>query len=256
MNTLKQFALITGASSGIGQATAEAFADLGINLLICGRRRDRLEALQQKLCKTVQVECLVFDVCNREAVQTAISQLPADVRDNIRILVNNAGGAHGLDAIQDGHYQDWEQMLDSNVKGLLYVSEAIIPILIKHRQGHIVNLSSVAGKETYPKGNVYCASKRAVEALSQGMRMDLLPYGIKVTNIAPGAVNTEFSAVRFRQDQTRADSVYQGFTPLVARDVAETIAFVVSRPVHVNLADIVILPAAQAAATVFHKVLD
>lgn len=252
---MKKYALITGATSGIGKATAEAFAEKGINLIICGRRKERLEVLKQELQGKVVVEIMSFDVSSREEVQSAFDALPNEVKDNINILFNNAGGALGLDLIQDGHYKDWEQMIDSNVKGLLYVSEVVIPVMIKNKEGHIINMSSVAGKEVYARGNVYCAAKHAVEAISQGMRIDLIQHGIKVSNIAPGAVNTEFSTVRFKNDAEKASNVYKGFTPLVARDIAEIITFIVTRPHHVNIADITILPLSQASTTVFNKVL-
>lgn len=252
---MKKYALITGATSGIGKATAEAFAAQGINLIICGRRKEKLKALKQGIQDKVATEIMSFDICNREEVQVAFASLPDEVKNNINILVNNAGGAHGLDLIQEGHYKDWEQMIDSNVKGLLYVSEVVIPIMIKNKEGHIINMSSIAGKEVYSKGNVYCASKHAVEAISQGMRIDLIQHGIKVSNIAPGAVNTEFSVVRFKNDTEKANNVYKGFTPLVAKDIADTITFIVTRPHHVNIADISILPLAQASAAVFNKVL-
>ncbi|MEB2778654.1 SDR family NAD(P)-dependent oxidoreductase [Algoriphagus sp. D3-2-R+10] len=250
---MKKYALITGATSGIGRATAEAFAEQGINLIICGRRNEKLEALKQELQNKVAVEIMSFNVCSREEVQVAFASLPNKVKNNINILLNNAGGAHGLDLIQDGNYDDWEQMIDSNVKGLLYVSEAVIPVMIKNKEGHIVNMSSVAGKEVYAKGNVYCAAKHAVEAISQGMRIDLIQHGLKVSNIAPGAVNTEFSTVRFKNDIEKADNVYKGFTPLAAKDIAEVITFIVTRPHHVNIADISILPLAQASTTVFNS---
>jgi 3-hydroxy acid dehydrogenase/malonic semialdehyde reductase len=247
-----QIALITGASSGIGRATAEAFADLGINLILCGRRLDRLHELQTALGEKVKTHVLAFDVRLRQEVEEAFERLPDEWRE-IDILVNNAGNAHGLGPIQDGDADDWDAMMDGNVKGLLYVSRAVMPGMIDRRRGHIVNLSSVAGKQTYPNGNVYCASKAAVEALSEGMRLDLNPYGIRVTNIAPGAVETEFSLVRFKGDEKRAGSVYQGFTPLSAQDVAEVIAFAVTRPPHVVLADILLFPTAQASAMVLKR---
>jgi NADP-dependent 3-hydroxy acid dehydrogenase YdfG len=247
-----QIALITGATSGIGRATAEVFADLGINLILCGRRLDRLHELQTALGEKVKTHVLSFDVRLRQEVEDALGSLPQEWQA-IDILVNNAGNAHGLGPIQDGDADDWDAMMDGNVKGLLYVSRAVMPGMIARRSGHIVNLSSVAGKQTYPNGNVYCASKAAVEAISEGMRLDLNPYGIKVTNIAPGAVETEFSLVRFKGDSTRAGSVYQGFTPLSARDVAEVIAFAVTRPPHVVLADILLFPTAQASAMVLKR---
>ena len=249
---MSKIALITGATSGIGKATAEAFADLGINLILCGRRLDRLYEIQESLSKKVKVNILAFDVRNRQDVEKALTTLPEDLR-LIDILVNNAGNAHGLNPIQDGNPDDWDAMIDGNVKGLLYVSKVIMPWMITRKKGHIVNLSSIAGKSTYPNGNVYCASKAAVEAISEGMRLDLNPHGIKVTNIAPGAVETEFSLVRFKGDDKRAEAVYNGFVPLTPQDVAETIVFVVTRPAHVVLADITLFPIAQASATVLRR---
>lgn len=249
---MSKLALITGATSGIGKATAEAFADLGINLILCGRRMERLYEIQQTLSEKVKVNILAFDVRNRAEVEKAFQTLPEELQA-IDILVNNAGNAHGLSPIQDGNMDDWDAMIDGNVKGLLYVSKVIMPWMIARQKGHIVNISSIAGKSTYPNGNVYCASKAAVEALSEGMRLDLNPHGIKVTNIAPGAVETEFSLVRFKGDDKRAEAVYHGFTPLTPQDIAETIAFVVTRPPHVVLADILLLPLAQASATVLRR---
>jgi short-subunit dehydrogenase len=249
---MSKIALITGASSGIGKATAEAFADLGINLILCGRRIDRLYEIQETLAKKVKVTILTFDVRNRQEVENALNTLPEDLR-GIDILVNNAGNAHGLSPIQNGNPDDWDAMIDGNVKGLLYVSKVIMPWMINCKKGHIVNISSIAGKATYPNGNVYCASKAAVEAISEGMRLDLNPHNIKVTNIAPGAVETEFSMVRFKGDEKRAEAVYQGFIPLSPQDVAETITFVITRPAHVVMADIMLLPIAQASATVLRR---
>ncbi|MFD1819081.1 NADP-dependent 3-hydroxy acid dehydrogenase YdfG [Pseudarcicella hirudinis] len=249
---MSKLAFITGATSGIGLATAEAFADLGINLILCGRRIERLYEIQQQLSEKVNVNILTFDVRNKEEVEKAIATLPEDLR-NIDILLNNAGNAHGLGPIQDGHLEDWDAMIDGNVKGLLYVSKAIMPFMIARKKGHIINLSSIAGKQTYPNGNVYCASKAAVEAISEGMRLDLNPYGIKVTNVAPGAVETEFSLVRFKGDESRAEAVYKGFTPLSPQDVAEIIAFAVTRPAHVVMADITLFPTAQASAMLLKK---
>lgn len=179
--------------------------------------------------------------------------MPVNISENITILINNAGGAHGLEPIQEGSYKDWDLMVDANVKGLLYVSEMIMPMMIQNRNGHIINMSSIAGKEVYAKGNVYCASKHAVEAISSGMRIDLNPYGIKVTNVAPGAVNTEFSSVRFKQNAEKIENVYKGFEPLVAKDIADTLVYIVSTPKNVMIADITILPVAQASTTVFNK---
>lgn len=251
---MPKLALITGASSGIGKATAEAFAALGINLILCGRRLEKLEALQANLAEKVDVQILTFDVRDKEQVQNALNSL-SDSSKNIDILVNNAGNAHGMGPIQDGSTDDWDAMIDGNVKGLLYVSRTIMPWMKARRQGHIVNISSIAGKSTYPNGNVYCASKAAVEAISEGMRLDLNPFGIKVTNVAPGAVETEFSLVRFKGDEEKADAIYKGFEPLKAADIAEVIAFAVSRPTHVVMADITLFPTAQASATVINKVL-
>ncbi|AQG80263.1 SDR family NAD(P)-dependent oxidoreductase [Spirosoma montaniterrae] len=241
-------ALITGATSGIGRATADAFADMEYRLILCGRREDRLQELQQKLGTKTAVTTLLFDVRDREAVETAINSLPADWQ-TIDILVNNAGNAHGLSAIQDGDVADWDQMIDGNVQGLLYVSRAVIAGMVARQRGHIINISSIAGKQTYANGAVYCASKAAVEALSTGMRLDLTQHGIKVTNIAPGAVETEFSAVRFKGDTERAAKVYEGFTPLEATDIADAIVYAVTAPAHVTIADLTILASAQAAAT-------
>lgn len=249
---MPKLALITGASSGIGKATAEAFADLGINLILCGRRIEKLDALKESLSKKVNVQILTFDVRNKEQVENALNSL-SDSEKNIDILVNNAGNAHGMGPIQDGSTDDWDAMIDGNVKGLLYVSKVIMPWMKARKQGHIINLSSIAGKSTYPNGNVYCASKAAVEAISEGMRLDLNPFGIKVTNVAPGAVETEFSLVRFKGDEEKADSIYKGFEPLKAEDIAEIIAFAVSRPAHVVMADITLFPVAQASATVINR---
>lgn len=249
---MSKIALITGATSGIGKATAEAFADLGINLILCGRRLERLYEIQEILSKKVKVNILTFDVRNRAEVEKALHTLPEELRA-IDILVNNAGNAHGLTPIQDGNSDDWDAMIDGNVKGLLYVSKTIMPWMIARQKGHIVNISSIAGKATYPNGNVYCASKAAVEAISEGMRLDLNPHGIKVTNVAPGAVETEFSLVRFKGDDKRAEAVYNGFVPLTPQDVAESIAFAVTRPAHVVVADMTLFPVAQASATVLRR---
>ncbi len=245
-------ALITGATSGIGKATAILFAVEGIHLILCGRRQDRLDALQKELSKQTKVTTLNFDVRNKDDVFEAIASLPSEFAD-IDILINNAGNAHGLDSISEGNTDDWDAMLDINVKGLLYVSKAIIPRMTERKSGHIINIGSTAGKEVYPKGNVYCASKHAVDALTTGMRMDLNPYGIKVGAVNPGAVETEFSNVRFKGDGEKADAVYNGFQPLTAEDVAESLYFVITRPPHVNIADLVITPTAQASAMVWNK---
>lgn len=245
---ISMIALITGATSGIGRATAEAFADLDYHLILCGRRQERLDELHDQLGARTRVTTLNFDVRDREDVEASIGSLPDDWKE-IDILVNNAGNAYGLSPIQDGDPADWDLMIDGNVQGLLYVSKAVIPGMVARGRGHIVNLSSVAGKQTYANGAVYCASKAAVEALSTGMRLDLTQHGIKVTNIAPGAVETEFSMVRFKGDSSRAAKVYEGFTPLTAEDIADTIVYAVTAPPHVTIADLTILASAQAAAT-------
>lgn len=250
---MQKTALITGATSGIGQATAKIFAEKGINLILCGRRKSRLDDIKKELEDKVKITTLSFDVGNREAVFSAIESLSDQNKKDINILVNCAGNAHGLDTFLDSSIDDFDSMIDSNVKGLLYVSKAVVPILVANKRGHIINISSIAGKETYPKGTVYCATKHAVEAISKGMRMDLLTQGIKVTNIAPGAVETEFSLVRFKGDQKRADSVYQGFEPLFAEDIADAIYYAVSRPDHVQIADMTIFPKAQASGTLFDR---
>ena len=245
-------ALITGATSGIGKATATHFAANGIHLILCGRRQERLTALQEALKNHVNVHTLNFDVRNKSAVKEAIENLP-EAFQKIDILINNAGNAHGLDPIQDGSTDDWDAMLDINVKGLLYVSDAIIPKMIKANSGHIINIGSTAGKEVYPKGNVYCASKHAVDAINQGMRIDLNGYNIRVGAVNPGMVETEFSEVRFKGDSEKADKVYKGFKPLQAEDVADIIHFVVTRPYHVNIADLVVMSVDQASSTVVNK---
>lgn len=250
---MQKTALITGATSGIGQATAKIFAENGINLVLCGRRKSRLDDIKKELEDKVKITTLSFDVGNREAVFSAIESLSDQNKKDINILVNCAGNAHGLDTFLDSSIDDFDSMIDSNIKGLLYVSKAVVPILVANKGGHIINISSIAGKETYPKGTVYCATKHALEAISKGMRMDLLTQGIKVTNIAPGAVETEFSLVRFKGDQKRADSVYQGFEPLVAEDIADAIYYAVSRPDHVQIADMTIFPKAQASGTLFDR---
>jgi len=242
---MKKIACITGASSGIGRATAQSLAKEGFDLILCGRRIERLEELQASLA--VNSILLTFDVSDQPSVIKAFESLPVDWK-NIDVLVNNAGNAHGMSAIQEGDVTDWDAMMSSNVTGLLYVSKEVIKGMVERKSGHIINLSSIAGKQTYPNGNVYCASKAAVEALSAGMRQDLNPFGIKVSNVAPGAVNTEFSEVRFKGDQAKAEAVYAGFEPLLAEDVAELIRYIIMAPAHVNLADVTILPTAQASA--------
>jgi NADP-dependent 3-hydroxy acid dehydrogenase YdfG len=249
---MSRIALITGSTSGIGKATAESFAEAGINLILCGRRQEKLDELSEKLISKVQVTTLLFDVRDKGAVLAMINSLP-DEWKNIDILVNNAGNAHGLGSLDEGDTDDWDAMIDGNVKGLLYVSKAVIPLLLEKGKGHIVNISSIAGKQTYANGAVYCASKAAVEVLSEGMRLELTQHGIKVTNVAPGAVQTEFSLVRFKGDEERAEKVYQGFDPLQASDIADAILYAVNAPERVTIADITILASAQSTATTIHR---
>lgn len=248
---MSKTALITGATSGIGHATAYEFAKQGINLVLCGRRLERLLAAQETLSKLTNVHILNFDVRDKTETFKAIESLPVDFKQ-IDILINNAGNAHGLDPIDTGSLDDWDAMMDINVKGLLYVSKAIIPQMTTRKSGHIINIGSSAGKQVYPNGNVYCGSKHAVLAITEGMRIDLNPYGIKVGAISPGLVETEFSQVRFKGDK-KADTVYQGFEALQAKDIAEIIYFVVSRPAHVNIADMLIFPTAQANSYLLNK---
>lgn len=243
---MNKIALITGATSGIGQATALKAAEAGFDLIITGRRAARLEELAKAIRqKGTDVLTLNFDVRQPDEVQQAIDHLDGKWR-NIAVLVNNAGLAVGVNPIQDGILEDWERMIDTNVKGLLYVTRAVAPLMIANNTGHIVNIASIAGKEVYPGGNVYCATKHAVDALSRAMRTDMLKHNIKVTNIAPGMVETEFSLVRYKGDAEAAKNVYKGMTPLSNDDIADTILFAITRPAHVCLNDIVIMPTAQA----------
>lgn len=249
---MKKTALITGATSGIGRATARLFAKNNYKVILCGRREDRLLEVQKELSEFTETHTLLFDVRDKKAVFEKINSLP-ETFANIDVLINNAGNAHGLDPIQNGDLDDWDAMIDINVKGLLYVSKAVIPIMIERKSGHIINIGSVAGKEVYPNGNVYCASKFAVDALNKSMKMDLNPYGIRVGAIHPGLVNSEFSEVRFKGDVERAANTYKGIHPLVPEDIADIIHFVVSRPYHVNIADLIIMPTAQASATIVKR---
>jgi len=248
----KRIVLITGATSGIGEATARLLAANNFKLILAGRRNDRLTKLTTELSQVTEVIALNFDVRDRSQTAQSIGSLPEEWK-NIDVLVNNAGNAHGLAPIQTGEVDDWDAMIDINVKGLLYLSKQVMPGMIARKAGHILNIGSIAGKEVYPNGNVYCASKFAVDALTKGMRMDLNPFGIKVTGIHPGMVETEFSLVRFKGDAERAKSVYQGLTPLYAADIADVILFTVTRPAHVVIADMVVLPTAQASATVLKR---
>jgi 3-hydroxy acid dehydrogenase / malonic semialdehyde reductase len=247
-----KYAIITGASSGFGAAIAEELQELGFGLVLLARRSDRLEKLQKKLTQT-PVYVAKLDVCKEDDVREVIANLPSEIANNCFILVNNAGLAVGRGPLETGLSEDWNRMIDTNVKGLLYMSHAVIPLLKKHPNSHLINISSIAGKEVYAGGNVYCASKHAVDALSKALRIDLLPHQIKVSNIAPGAAETEFSLVRFKGDAQTAASVYEGFEALQATDIAQTVAFIVSRPAHVSIADITIMPSAQANGSLFHK---
>ena len=251
---MDQFAFITGATSGFGEATARVFSQNGYSLILMARRQDRLEKLKGELSsEKCTVIIIQTDVRNENDVLTSVNSLPNEVKSNIHILVNNAGLAVGRGPIESGITDDWERMIDTNIKGLLYVTKAVVPFLIANKSGHIVNIASIAGKEVYPGGNVYCATKHAVDALSRSMRIDLVQYGIKVTNIAPGAAETEFSIVRYKGDSETANSVYNGYQPLLAQDIAETILFVVTRPAHVTINDLTIMPTAQASASVLWK---
>lgn len=244
--------LITGATSGIGEATARLLAKNSFSLVLCGRRKDRLEKLSKELSGLTKTTTLTFDVRDRVGVSKAMASLPTEWK-SIDVLINNAGNAHGLDPIQSGNVDDWDAMMDINVKGLLYVSREILPGMVERKAGHVINIGSIAGKEVYPNGNVYSASKFAVDALSKGMRMDLNAHGIKVTAIHPGLVDTEFSLVRFKGDDTRAANVYKGMKPLVAEDIADLILFALTRPAHVVIADMVVFPTAQASATIVKR---
>jgi NADP-dependent 3-hydroxy acid dehydrogenase YdfG len=245
-------AFITGATSGIGKATATLFAKHKIRLILCGRRKELLVQLKDELSQCTEVTILQFDVRNKEEVFQAVASLPNNFKE-IDILINNAGNAHGLSTIQEGSTDDWDAMIDINVKGLLYVSRAILPQMVARNSGFVVNIGSIAGKEVYPNGNVYCATKFAVDALNKAMRIDLNKYNIRISAIHPGAVETEFSDVRFKGDKEKSQSVYSGYSPLQALDIAEIIYFVVTRPAHVNIEDLVVFPTAQASATILRK---
>ena len=250
----KRIALITGATSGIGEATAHLLAKNNFNLILCGRREDRLTKLKSELSLITEVITLSFDVIDKKEVKRTIASLSPDWK-NIDVLINNAGNAHGLDPIQTGSLDDWDAMIDINVKGLLYVTHEVLPTMLERKAGHIINIGSIAGKEVYANGNVYCASKAAVDVITRGMRIDLNAHNIKLTAIHPGLVETEFSLVRFKGDAGRAANVYKGFDPLQGEDIADLILFAVTRPAHVVIADLVVLPTAQASATVVKKEL-
>jgi len=248
--------VISGATSGIGASCARIFAQEGCRLILCGRRQDRLDELFASLTNQYgsRFLSLCFDVRNREEVFKAIESLPQEWK-NIDVLINNAGLARGLSTIQEGNVDYWEQMIDTNVKGLLYLTRAVVPGMIERQSGHIINIGSIAGREAYPNGNVYCATKAAVDSLSKSMRIDLLTHGIKVTQIAPGAAETEFSLVRFDGDAEKATNVYKGFQPLTPDDVADAVRYVATLPAHVNVNDMLLMPAAQASAAIFNKKL-
>lgn len=251
---MTKIVLITGATSGLGAAIARKFAENGDHLILTGRREDRLDSITKELIKTYHVEIfpLVFDVRKLKEVEDALEILPENWR-NIDVLINNAGLAVGLNPIHEGVIDDWERMIDTNVKGLLYMSRVFVPLMVARKKGHIINIGSIAGKEVYPNGNVYCGSKFAVDAISKAMRIDLLPHHIKVTQVAPGALYTEFSLVRFKGDEARAEAVYNGFRPLIASDVADVVYYVTTLPEHVNINDLVIMPTAQASSMHFNR---
>jgi len=249
---MKQTAFITGATSGIGKATAIIFAKNNIRLILCGRRIEKLKELEKELGTYTDVTTLSFDVSKREDVKNAVNSLPENFK-KIDILINNAGNAHGLSSIQEGNIDDWDAMIDGNVKGVLYVTKAIVPQMVDRNNGFIVNIGSIAAKEVYANGNVYCASKHAVNALNKSMRIDLNKHNIRVAAIHPGAVETAFSEVRFKGDTEKATAVYSGYKALQAEDIADIIQFVVSRPYHVNIEDLVVYPTAQATPTILNR---
>ena len=244
--------LITGATSGIGLAAAKKLANKKNQLILCGRRQHKLDEISKELSKSAKILSLCFDVSDKDEVNRLLEVLPKEF-NTVDVLINNAGNAHGLDTIQDGSLDDWDNMFDSNVKGLLYVSRVLMPKMIEKQNGHIINIGSLAGREVYEKGNIYCATKHAVNAISKAMRIDLNKTGIKVSEINPGLVETDFSNVRFKGDSDRAEKVYQGYKALEAKDIADIIEFVISRPSHVNIADILVLPQAQATSSIINK---
>jgi len=251
---MSKIAFITGATSGIGEACAHTFAQQGYHLVLLARREDRLSKIAHHLEDkyAITVKQVLADVREKENLSAELEALPAEWK-NIDVLINNAGLSQGLEPIDKGNTDDWDTMIDTNVKGLLYVTKIVSNWMISNKSGHIINIGSIAGKEVYPGGNVYCASKHAVDALSKGMRIDLLPHGIKVTAIHPGMVETEFSIVRFKGDEDRAKKVYDGLEPLIADDIADAIWYVVSRPKHVNINDMLIMPTAQATGTLVNR---
>jgi len=246
--------LITGATSGIGLACAHIFAKSNYNLVITGRREERLENIKIELGQKydIEINVLSFDIRRKDSVFEAIEKLKNE-KINIDILVNNAGLASGLSTVQEGDIDDWEKMIDTNIKGLLYISRAVLPMMVKNGKGHIINIGSIAGKEVYPNGNVYCGTKHAVDAITKGMRIDAVKHGIRVSQVAPGAVETEFSVVRFHGDKEKADAVYKGFQALKPEDVADAVFYIANTPQHVNINDLVIMPTAQASAMVIDR---
>lgn len=250
---MNKLAIVTGATAGIGEATAKRLAAENYDLVITGRRQERLNEFKDQLTKefNIEVQTLCFDIRNKSEVDEAVKSIKNV--EKVDLLVNNAGLAAGLGGIHQGDVNDWEQMIDTNIKGLLYISRQIMPYMVSNKKGHIVNIGSIAGRNVYANGNVYCSTKFAVDAITKAMRTDLLPYGIKVTQIAPGAVETEFSVVRFKGDQGKADAVYAGYEPLVADDIADAVIYAVTRPAHVNINDLLIMPTAQADMFNFHK---
>ncbi|WP_431193265.1 SDR family oxidoreductase [Trichocoleus desertorum] len=249
-----QVVLITGASSGIGAACARAFAEARTKLVLAARRRDRLEQLADELNQEFasEIHLLQLDVRDRSQVEAALQSLP-DSWGNIDILVNNAGLSRGLDKLYEGNVQDWEEMIDTNIKGLLYVTRSVVPGMVARGRGHVINIGSIAGHQTYPNGNVYCGTKAAVRAISEGLKQDLLGTPVRVSSVDPGLVETEFSQVRFHGDTERAEKVYQGLIPLTAEDVADVVLFCATRPAHVNLSEVLLLPTDQSGPTLVHR---
>jgi 3-hydroxy acid dehydrogenase / malonic semialdehyde reductase len=246
--------LVTGSSSGIGLACARIFAQAGAKVILSARRAERLENLAKELRQefSTDVYRLPMDVTNRLEVEAQLKSLPEDW-SKIDILINNAGLSRGLDKLYEGDIDDWEEMIDTNIKGLLYVTRSVVPGMVKRGRGHVINLGSLAGHQTYPKGNVYCGTKVAVRAISEGLKQDLLGTPIRVTSVDPGLVETEFSKVRFRGDEERADGVYQGLTPLTAEDVADTVFYCATRPTHVNINEVLMMPTDQSGSTLVHR---
>lgn len=250
---MNQIVFITGASSGIGAACTKIFAQNGAKLILAARRFDKLQQLVESLSiNSSHVHLIELDVRNREAVESAISSLPTEW-SNIDILINNAGLSRGLDKLHEGAFEDWEEMIDTNIKGLLYMTRYIVPGMVQRARGHVINIGSIAGHQTYPSGNVYCGTKAAVKSISEGLKQDLLGTPIRVTSVDPGMVETEFSEVRFHGDSERAAKVYQGVTPLTPDDVADVIYFCATRPAHVNINEVILMPVDQASATLVNR---